>query len=166
MLFFAFGRERAPRDGVSERRAIPSPVGGRFLLIEKCILAFGRERAPRRVSERRIMPCQQAGDSCREKNAFFRLRPRTSAARRRVREAGHSVASRRAISVDTEMHFGLWPRTSAARRRLGEAGHSVASRRAIPAERRMHLAFGRGRAPRGGSRERRIMPCQQAGASC
>src|SRR5207253_1537361 len=124
MLFFAFGRERAPRDGVSERRAIPSPVGGRFLLMEECVLGCGRERAPRRVSERRIMPCQQAGDSCREKNAFFRLRPRTSAARRRVREAGHSVASRRAISVDREMHFGLWPRTSAAPG-VREADHAV-----------------------------------------
>src|SRR5207237_3133200 len=83
-----------------------------------------------------------------------------------VREAGHSVASRRAISVDREMHFGLRPRTSAARRRLGEAGHSVASKRAIPAERRMLLAFGRERAPRAGVSERRIMPCQQAGDSC
>src|SRR5207244_1095745 len=110
----AFGlrpRTSAASRGVREAdHAVP--VSGQFPSIEECflrrmLLAFGRERAPRDgVSERRIMPCQQAGDTCREKNAFG-LRPRTSAARRRLGEAGHSVASRRAIPVDREMHFGL-----------------------------------------------------------
>src|SRR5436853_253878 len=90
-----------------------------------------------------------------EKNAFG-LRPRTSAARRRVREAGHSVASRRPIPVERRMlfeknAFGLRPRTSAARRRVREAGHSVASRRAISVDREMHFGlWPRSEARRGG----------------
>src|SRR5437016_12191030 len=71
-MLLAFGRERAPRAGVSERRAIPSPVGGRFLLIEKCILAFGRERAPRGgVSERRAIPSPVSGRFLLREECFW-----------------------------------------------------------------------------------------------
>src|SRR5439155_12206468 len=67
---------------VASKRAIPAE--------RRMLLAFGRERAPRAgVSERRIMPCQQAGDSCREKNAFFAFG--------RERAPRDGVSERRAI---------------------------------------------------------------------
>src|SRR5207245_9472362 len=66
-ILLGCGREGVPGVCVWERRAIPSPVGGRFLSREECFLrrmplAFGRERVPRDgVSERRAIPSPVGG---------------------------------------------------------------------------------------------------------
>src|SRR5207302_10156327 len=120
MLLLAFGRERAPRDGVSERRAIPSPVGGRFLLIEKCILAFGRERAPRGgVSERRAIPSPVSGRFLLREECFW---PSAANERREpgCPRGGSCRASKRAIPVERRMLFFAFGRERAPRGGVSE----------------------------------------------